>query len=197
MGDSVNSLIPVCDTSGSMYGLPIQICLALGLYISERNQGPFKDAFITFSGNPKMQILKGDINQRLSQLIHAEWGQNTNLTGVFELILRKAKEVNLPEEMMPKTILVISDMEFDYCGNLTNYEMIKKAYSASGYQCPQLVFWNVNGRAGNVPVTVNKQGVALISGASPSVIKSVLTNKVNPVDIMDATIEVERYKDVK
>ena len=197
LGDSVNSLIPVCDTSGSMYGLPIQICLALGLYISERNQGPFKDAFITFSGNPKMQILKGDINQRLSQLIHAEWGQNTNLTGVFELILRKAKEVNLPEEMMPKTILVISDMEFDYCGNLTNYEMIKKAYSASGYQCPQLVFWNVNGRAGNVPVTVNKQGVALISGASPSVIKSVLTNKVNPVDIMDATIEVERYKDVK
>ena len=88
-------------------------------------------------------------------------------------------------------------MEFDCCGNLTNYEMIKKAYNVSGYQCPQLVFWNVNGRAGNVPVTVNKQGVALISGASPSVIKSVLTNKVNPVDIMDATIEVERYKDVK
>lgn len=193
LGDSVNSLIPVCDTSGSMYGLPIQICLALGLYISERNQGPFKDAFITFSQNPKMQILKGDINQRLSQLLHAEWGQNTNLTGVFELILRKAKEVNLSEEMMPKTILVISDMEFDCCGNLTNYEMIKKAYNVSGYQCPQIAFWNVNGRAGNVPVTVNKQGVALVSGASPSVIKAVLTNQLNPVNIMDSIIETERY----
>ena len=193
LGDSVNSLIPVCDTSGSMYGLPIQICLALGLYISERNQGPFKDAFITFSQNPKMQILKGDINQRLSQLVHAEWGQNTNLTGVFELILRKAKEVNLSEEMMPKTILVISDMEFDCCGNLTNYEMIKKAYNVSGYQCPQIAFWNVNGRAGNVPVTVNKQGVALVSGASPSVIKAVLTNQLNPVNIMDSIIETERY----
>lgn len=193
LGDSVNSLIPVCDTSRSMYGLPIQICLALGLYISERNQGPFKDAFITFSQNPKMQILKGDINQRLSQLVHAEWGQNTNLTGVFELILRKAKEVNLSEEMMPKTILVISDMEFDYCGNLTNYEMIKKAYNVSGYQCPQIAFWNVAGRAGNVPVTVNKQGVALVSGASPSVIKAVLTNQLNPVNIMDSIIETERY----
>ena len=193
LGDSVNSLIPVCDTSGSMYGLPIQICLALGLYISERNQGPFKDAFITFSQNPKMQILKGDINQRLSQLVHADWGQNTNLTGVFELILRKAKEVNLSEEMMPKTILVISDMEFDCCGNLINYEMIKKAYNVSGYQCPQIAFWNVNGRAGNVPVTVNKQGVALISGASPSVIKAVLTNQLNPVNIMDSIIETERY----
>lgn len=193
LSDSVNSLIPVCDTSGSMYGLPIQICLALGLYISERNQGPFKDAFITFSQNPKMQILKGDINQRLSQLVHAEWGQNTNLTGVFELILRKAKEVNLSEEMMPKTILVISDMEFDCCGNLTNYETIKKAYNVSGYQCPQIAFWNVNGRAGNVPVTVNKQGVALVSGASPSVIKAVLTNQLNPVNIMDSIIETERY----
>ena len=140
-----------------------------------------------------MQILKGDINQRLSQLVHAEWGQNTNLTGVFELILRKAKEVNLSEEMMPKTILVISDMEFDCCGNLTNYEMIKKAYNVSGYQCPQIAFWNVNGRAGNVPVTVNKQGVALVSGASPSVIKAVLTNQLNPVNIMDSIIETERY----
>ena len=95
--------------------------------------------------------------------------------------------------MMPKTILVISDMEFDCCGNLTNYEMIKKAYNVSGYQCPQIAFWNVNGRAGNVPVTVNKQGVALVSGASPSVIKAVLTNQLNPVNIMDSIIETERY----
>ena len=197
LGDSVNSIIPVCDVSGSMYGLPIQICLALGLYISERNQGPFKDAFITFSENPKMQILKGDINQRLSQLVHADWGQNTNLTGVFELILRKAKETNLPEEMMPKTVLVISDMEFDYCGNLTNYEMIKKAYNISGYQCPQIAFWNVNGRAGNMPVTVNKQGVALVSGASPSVIKSVLGNNLDPITIMNETIETPRYNFIK
>ena len=84
-------------------------------------------------------------------------------------------------------------MEFDCCGNLTNYETIKKAYNVSGYQCPQIAFWNVNGRAGNVPVTVNKQGVALVSGASPSVIKAVLTNQLNPVNIMDSIIETERY----
>lgn len=190
---TVNQMIPVCDTSGSMYGLPIQICLALGLYISERNIGPFKDAFITFSGNPEMQVLKGDINQRMYQLARAEWGSNTNLNGVFELILRKARAVNLPAEQMPKTILVISDMEFDYCGELTNYETIKQAYHVSGYNCPNIVFWNVNGRAGNVPVTVNDQGVALVSGASPSLIKAVLTGDIDPLNTMNSIIETERY----
>lgn len=191
-----NSIIPVCDVSGSMTcnnGIPMAMSVGLGLYISERNVGPFKDAFITFSDNPEMQYLSGDINERLHQLVNADWGGSTNLVGVFELILRKAIDTNLPQEQMPKTILVISDMEFNCCGHLTNYETIKKAYKVSGYDCPNVVFWNVNGRSKNVPVTVNDKGVALISGASPSIIKSVLTDNISPIKIMDSTIESERY----
>ena len=191
-----NSIIPVCDVSGSMTcnnGIPMAMSVGLGLYISERNIGPFKDAFITFSTNPKMQYLNGDINERLHQLVNAEWGGSTNLVGVFELILRKAIDTNLPQEQMPKTILVISDMEFNSCAQLTNYETIKKAYKVSGYKCPNIVFWNVNGRAKNVPVTINNDGVALISGASPSIIRSVLTDNISPIKIMDSTIESERY----
>lgn len=197
LGGTLNSMIPVCDVSASMYGLPLQISVALGLYISERNQGAFKDAFITFSGNPQLQYLKGDINQRLSQLEEADWGNNTNLVAVFELILRKAIETNAPQDIMPKTILVISDMEFDSCAKLTNYETIKQAYKVSGYECPNIVFWNVNGRANNVPITVNDQGVALISGASPSIIKSVLYNEIDPITIMNKTLDTERYSIIK
>ena len=36
--------------------------------------------------------------------------------------LRRAKEANLSQEDMPTIILIISDMEFDSCGKLTNYE---------------------------------------------------------------------------
>lgn len=197
LGGTINSIIPVCDVSGSMWGLPLQISVALGLYISERNQGAFKDAFITFSGNPQLQYLKGNINERIRQLEDADWGNNTNLVGVFELILRKAIDTNASQEIMPKTILVISDMEFDSCANLTNYETIKQAYKVAGYECPNIVFWNVNGRSGNVPVTINNKGVALISGASPSIIKSVLTNNINPVKVMLDTINKERYSVIK
>ena len=195
-----NSIIPVCDVSGSMTcnnGLPMAISVALGLYISERNEGVFKDAFITFSDRPKMQYLKGDINERLAQLVHAEWGMNTNFTAVFDLILEKAVENNLTQDEIPETILAISDMEFDSCGRMTNYEYIKRRYNDSGYKLPQIVFWNVNGRVGNVPVAMNDKGVALISGASPSIIKSVLNNEVSPVAIMDKTIETERYNFIK
>lgn len=195
-----NSIIPVCDVSGSMTcnnGIPMAMSVGLGLYISERNVGPFKDAFITFSDYPKMQVLYGDINERIKQLVNADWSGFTNLVKVFEIILRKAIDTRLPQDLMPKTVLVISDMEFNYCGRLTNYETIKQAYQVAGYECPQVVFWNVNGRTGNIPVTVNDKGVALISGASPSIIKSVLTDNISPVKVMDSTIETERYSVVK
>lgn len=192
-----NSIIPVCDVSGSMYGLPIQISIALGLYISERNEGVFKDAFITFSERPKMEYLKGDINERIQQLSDADWGMNTNFTAVFDLILKKAVDNHLTQDEIPETILAISDMEFDCCGRMTNFEYIKSAFERFGYKLPQIVFWNVNGRVGNCPVTMNDKGVALISGASPSIIKSVLNNEINPVVIMDKTIETERYSFIK
>lgn len=193
----VNSILPVCDTSGSMEGLPMEICLGLGIYISERNVGPFKDAFITFSEQPEFQVLKGDINDRINQLARAHWSGNTDLNAVFDLILSRATVYNLPAQEMPKTILIISDMEFDDCGYLTNYENIKRAYLKAGYNCPNIVFWNVNGRVKNVPVTINDRGVALISGASPSIIKAVLTNDINPVTIMNNVIESDRYNFIK
>lgn len=192
-----NSIIPVCDVSGSMMKpskLPMSISLALGLYISERNQGCFKDAFITFSENPQMNYLKGNINERLKQIILSEWGMNTDFVKVFELILNKAISNNLMQEDIPEAILVISDMEFDeaYSGK-TNFKHIKELFEENGYKLPNIVFWNVNGRVGNLPITVRDENVALISGASPSIIKAVLTNDINPIKIMDNVIESDRY----
>lgn len=195
LGDSVNSILPICDVSGSMYQPPLAglICLSLGLYISERNQGIFKDAFITFSDKPKMQCLQGNINQRLRQLVSAEWAGSTNLLNVFDTILLKAMEKKLSPEEMPKNLLIISDMEFNSCCTMTNYEAAKFRYMMSGYQIPNIIFWNVNGRAGNCPITINDKGVALVSGANPNIIKTVLSGDINPVSIMHQTIHAERY----
>jgi hypothetical protein len=197
LGNEEHSILPVCDVSGSMYGLPICISIALGLYLSERNKGDFKDAFITFSSRPQLQYLTGNINNRLSQLYNADWGSNTNITAVFELILRRAVESKIPQSDMPNTILIISDMEFDCCGNMTNFENIKKQYEESEYKLPNIVFWNVNGRAGNVPISINDQGVALVSGASPSVVRGVLADDLNPEKVMNSIIETDRYSVVK
>ena len=189
-----NMFIPICDVSGSMEGTPMNISIALGLYLSERNVGPFKDAFIVFSDESEFMYLKGDINSRMEQMQEIGFvSNNTNLLAAFDNILEKAIEYKLSESEMPKNILIISDMEFDECGRLTNYDAVKSRYFMAGYKVPNIIFWNVNGRTRNIPITVNDQGVALISGASPSIVKAVLTGEISPIKIMLNVLNTERY----
>lgn len=207
MEDCTERILPVCDVSGSMNGTPMEVSIALGCYISERNKGPFKDAFITFSEKPQINILTGDIISRFAQLSHADWGYNTNLQAVFDLILKRALENNLSNNDMPSKILIISDMQFDSAlknrerfGNpeITNYEAIKDAYALYGYKLPGIIFWNVRGDAGKVPVTMKDFNTGLVSGYSPSILTSILKGKViTPIEIMLNTVNSERYKNIK
>jgi len=203
MEGSKESILPVCDVSGSMTmngGLPLAVSVGLGVYISERNEGIFKDAFITFSGRPEMQYLKGDLFQRMRQLNTAAWGYNTNLQAVFGLILSSAIRESLPEDEMPSKILIISDMEFDECtDNKLNFDAIDSEYQFSGYKRPQIVFWNVNGRSGNVPVQMTTGGTALVSGFSPAILKQILAGIITTpekfvLDVLngDRYLEIER-----
>jgi hypothetical protein len=195
MSDSTERIIPVCDVSGSMEGLPMDVSISLGIYISERNKGIFKDAFITFSESPEMNYLSGSLYQRMRQLQRAKWGMSTNLQATFDLILNSAIRESLPESEMPTKLLIISDMEFNYADrNQTNLDVIRAKYSDAGYKMPEIVFWNVNGRLGNVPASINDSGIGLVSGFSPSVLKGVLKGEIySPVQLMLDTVDTARY----
>jgi len=199
------SFLPMCDVSWSMdssYGdgklTPMDISVSLWVYLSERNKSVFKDAFITFTSDPTMQYLQGTACQRFNQIRWAV-GYDTNLQKAFELVLDTAKRNSLKQEDMPTSILVISDMEFD-CSNvwwLTNYESIQLQYEQSWYKIPRLVFWNVNGRTWNVPVNMDQKWVALVSGASPAIIKWLLGwEDFSPIGIMLKTLNSERYSQI-
>ena len=195
--NSTEKILPICDVSGSMEGLPLEISVSLGIYISERNQSIFKDAFVTFSEHPTIEYLKGTLIQRMRQLERADWDMNTNLNAVFNLLLSKAAENNLSQDDMPTTLLIISDMEFDDCGELNNYQKIVNDYNGAGYKVPRIVFWNVNGKKGNVPVSSKTKEVALVSGASPAILKAILSGEdFTPVAMMKKVLNNERYKNV-
>ncbi len=216
MEGSTERILPICDTSGSMSassannGLPMDVSLALGVYISERNEGIFRNAFMTFSATPEMHYVTGSLYDRLNQIRRANAGFNTNLVAAFSLILNRAVQAKISQNEMPTKILIISDMEFDgsngYQGHmqrgasqafLTNYETIKASYTKAGYKIPELVFWNVNGRKDNVPATKSDR-VGLVSGFSPSILKSILAGKIySPVELMLKTIDVPRYSNIK
>ena len=108
------------------------------------------------------------------------------------------KRNNLPKEECPEVILAISDMEFNVASeNKTNFESIKKMYSDAGYEVPQVVFWNVMSRKRNVPVRRDENGVVLVSGLSPIILKFISDGKIDPEKFMTNVLFSKRYKPIR
>lgn len=191
-----NALV-VADVSGSMSGDPIAVSVSLALYFAERNKGQFKNHFITFSGQPRLQRIVGkDLKDKMNSIERSDWQMNTDLQAVFNLILETALNNRVSSSEMPETIYIISDMEFDSCVEGTNYNGIKKAYELADYKLPNVVFWNVNASGKNLPVQKNEKGVALVSGFSPVIFKMAVENK-TPEQVMLDTINSKRYAQIK
>jgi hypothetical protein len=197
-GKEFNGLV-VADVSGSMYGRPMAVSISLAMYIAERNTAEvWKNKFLTFSERPELQSIVGStIGKRIDNLSGAAWGMNTDLMAVFKTVLDAGVKNDVPAEDMPSKLIIVSDMQFDQCcrsNKRTNFEQIQKLYRKAGYEMPQLVFWNVNAIGGNVPIKAHDTGTCLVSGCSPSILKSVLTDSVlTPVDTMNETVYTERY----
>ena len=198
MEGSTERILPVCDVSGSMAGLPMEVSIALGIYISTRNVGPFQNAVMTFSENPEMHIIEGsNIYDQVNNLEKADWGMNTNLAATFEEILQHPVEYGVHEDDMPTKVLIISDMEFDQCGQNTNLDYIKHQYESNGYELPEIVFWNVKGRLNNLPGQKNDLGIGLVSGFSPAILKTILSGEiVDPIKLMRDAVDTKKYLDI-
>ena len=111
-------------------------------------------------------------------------------------VLEIALSGHVPPEEMPKSIIVISDMEIDRCGDKswTFYEQMAQRYQQYGYVIPNVVFWNVASRHEIFHADEKRRGVQLCSGASAVVFKQVLSCiGCTPVEMMQKIINSERY----
>jgi hypothetical protein len=201
-------VLPLVDVSGSMgcpaggYGQKgvtvscLDVAVSLGMYCASKNTGAFKDLFLTFSSTPEFVSLSGTLSQRYNQMSTSNWQMSTDLQKALTKILSVAVSKNVPQEEMPTALLIMSDMQFNSCRpDATAVGMIRKKYRDAGYEVPAIVFWNINAH-GNVPVTFDQTGTALVAGFSPSIMKSVLSadlNNMTPEGIMFKTIMNDRY----
>lgn len=196
--DNEDSIV-MADTSGSMSGTPMNVAISLAMYIAERNKGAFNGYFMTFNDTPQfIEVTGKDVVEKAKNIKKAPWGGSTNIESALNSILDVALTAKIPQSEMIKKIYIVSDMQFNYCTYYddTVFHAMKRKYAEHGYELPQIVFWNVNGSA-NVPVTTNDQGVALVSGYSPSIMKNLLGNKdLSPYGLMLQVIESERYQDI-
>ena len=218
MEGTTELVLPLVDVSGSMT-VPagnnnnlscLDVAISLGLYISERNEGVFKDSFITFSSTPTLEKVSGTLYERVHQMVRSEWGMTTDLEKVYKLILDQATRHNIPQSEMPTKLLILSDMEFNEIStNGWNYEgcsewtptaqqMAKTMFEESGYELPEIIYWNIQSRQDNIPVGFNDTGCALISGFSPAIMKSVLScGNMTPYNMMREVIDSVRYEPIK
>ncbi|XP_057806519.1 uncharacterized protein LOC131021375 [Salvia miltiorrhiza] len=197
----LSNCLAICDVSGSMYGIPMEVSVALGVLVSELSEEPWKGKLITFSANPQLQRVRGESLKEKTEFVRRmEWGGNTDFQKVFDMILKVAVKGKLKAEEMIKRLFVFSDMEFDQASMNpweTDYEAIVRKYRKKGYgECvPEIVFWNLrDSRA--TPVPANQPGVALVSGFSKNLMKIFLEEggMMDPVAVMEAAIAGKEYE---
>ena len=217
-GDRSENGLAIIDVSGSMSGRPMAAAVSMGAYIAEKAHGPFANHFITFSGHPKLIEFEGvDIVDKFNKTVSADWGMNTNIEAVFNLLLSIACRKNTKPEDIPTRLYIFSDMEFDDCVSCgaasydkwgynekailrsenevnTLLEEIAKKWKQYGYTLPNVVFWNLDARHENIPAI--GKGFSYVSGFSPIMIETILSGK-DGWDLCLEKINSERYSVIK
>ena len=202
LSESEENILPMIDVSGSMMGEPLAVATSLGMYLSERTKGEFRDMFLTFSENPELVKLQGDsVMERLRRIVRADWGMSTDFTKAYQHILDVAVKHDVVPESMPTMLLVLSDMQFNDSQSggcwgtnepMTHFGHMKKEYEKAGYKLPKIVFWNLDAHFGT-PAQCDDDSVAMVSGFSPSIMKAVLNaEEFTPIDVM-----MEALKDIE
>ena len=212
--------IAVVDVSGSMSGTPMEAAVSMGAYIADKAHGPFANHFITFSAHPELVRFEGvDIVDKLNRCTRADWGMNTNVQAVFDMLLDTAMKQNVKAEDMPDKLFIFSDMEFDECVTFdtpktthrntwwdsgrtvrdenevnSDLELIAKQWAAAGYKLPHVIFWNLDARQNNIPAMGGR--FSYVSGFSPVMIQTILGGK-DGYDLMLEKLNSERYAAIR
>ena len=210
--------IAIVDVSGSMTGIPMEAAIGLGAYVAEKSKGPFANHFITFSAHPQIVKFEGiDIVDKIKRAKAADWGMNTNIEAVFDLLLKIAMQKNVNPNDMPKKLYIFSDMQFDECictqtvpvndywsrniitvdkfKNIlvSDFERIANKWRWAGYELPQVIFWNLRASEANFPVI--EGNFSYVSGFSPKMIDMIFSGKTG-YELMLETLEQERYNSI-
>jgi hypothetical protein len=206
-------IMPIVDTSGSMNSAVdtkggitrLMVAKGLALYCSAKfnPESRFHKKFIEFCSEGKfVNWEKMKFSEAVENLFHPAAG-STQIDTALMLILESAINWKMPQEMLPTTLLILSDMqfhparegqEFDYTWAVAHetdahVAEIMKRFEKAGYRAPKIVYWNLAGYAGS-PSVCKMPNTGLVSGFSPAILKAVLAgNDFSPRAIMGRAIE--------
>lgn len=207
--NEASSILCVCDTSGSMtskYGTsvaPIDIAISLSMICAENNKSDFKNKYISFSSRPQFIEIEGiDFVDKVQRIYRQNLCENTDLKATFDLIknaILKTKKI----EDLPKTIVVLSDMEIDSMSYWrdksrvkTEMELMREEWARDGLKLPRLVYWNCAARNNNILDEIDNDDITYVSGASPIIFNSILRG-LSGKQLMLEKLNSKRYENIK
>lgn len=219
----MNDVLVVRDGSGSMTGRVsgdvscLDVATSIAIYAAEHNSKEWYNKFITFSSKPEFVDMShcNSLRDKIQYCKTFDECSNTDIYKTMKLILNTAVSKHYKQEQLPKTILIVSDMQFDayetpywtrrgtyehgsFNYDKTLFETIQNEYKKFGYKLPKIVFWNVDSRGNKtIPIQQNECGLTLVSGFSTNIFKMVLGKDLDPYKQLLSILNSERYKPVE
>ena len=188
------NVLVALDTSGSMQehisgasgGLTsFDVCMSLGIYFSALNKGEFHNVVAMFDNTSRLKkIMSETFTEKWAELCNEEvaWG-GTSFISLIRLICQTRKDYpNIPLEDFPQTILVVSDMQFNYCDKNSNHDemmhMLRQYFPDEWVNNFKCIWWYCASRYGashDVPATMDMGGQYIFSGFDGAVISLLLS----------------------
>lgn len=205
-------IVPMSDFSGSMEGIPLQVSMALGILLSELNSPAFKDYLLAFDSFPSWISFKGlgTLKEKVGHARKFAQGLSTDFQKACDLILERLVTHKVPLGEAPTDLVVFTDMGFDAaCGKTfnnktkpwqTHVQMIRANFEKFGYVAPRIVLWNLRAEYKDFHAKAGEDGVLILSGWSPALMKIVLSNNISvrtPYEGLREVLDNGRYDRVR
>lgn len=216
----LNDVLVIRDGSGSMTDRVsgevscLDVATSIAIYAAEHNSKNWYNKFITFSSNPKFVDMSHCNSLRDKILYCSTFSEcsNTDIYKTMKLILNTAVSKGYKQSQLPKTILIVSDMQFDayeapfwtrrsinehgsFNYDKTLFETIQNEYKKFRYRLPKIVFWNVDSRGNKtIPIQQNDYGLTLVSGFSANIFQMILREELDPYKQLLSILNSKRYK---
>lgn len=218
-------------SSGHNGDTPYWVSMAMGLLISEVTTEEFKDTFLTFDSKPRMHVMRSgsDLFERLQGFEYLGQGTSTDFQAAMDLVLSQLKRTRCRPGQEPENLIVLTDMNWDqacgsdrqspYTGNSyrhvlktspwqTHVEMIRESFKRAGedmwgvpLKMPRIVIWNIASTSVDFHAQADTEGVAMLSGWSPSLFKALQSGEEikasTPLDALRVQLDDERYNPVR
>lgn len=173
-----------------------------------------------------------DLFERIKSIGRLGQGLSTDFQKAMDLVLSQLKAKRCRPGQEPENLIVLTDMNWDqacgsdkqsaYTGNgyrnvvktnpwQTHVEMIREAFKRAGedmwgegqgLKMPRIVIWNIASTTTDFHAQADTEGVAMLSGWSPSLFKALQTEgpdgvkPMTPMEMLRAQLDVERYDQV-